>query len=120
MPATYFIDRQRGIVFSIVEGVVTDKDLIEHEECLRHDPDFEPSFNQLVDCRNITQVKVTSEAIWVLAKMLLYSSGSRRATVVNSDLLYGLARMYQILRDNAEEIRVFRDMAEAQRWLGIE
>jgi len=40
--------------------------------------------------------------------------------VVTSDLLFGMARMYQILRDEpTDELEIFRTLDDALRWLGI-
>jgi hypothetical protein len=37
--------------------------------------------------------------------------------VVPSDLGYGMARMYELQRENGGATRVFRDFDEAWRWL---
>jgi hypothetical protein len=40
--------------------------------------------------------------------------------VVTSDVLFGMARMYQILRDEpTDELEIFRTLDDALRWLGI-
>ena len=42
------------------------------------------------------------------------------AIIAKRDFLFGMARMYQILRDESPvEVRVFRDRGEAELWLGI-
>jgi hypothetical protein len=43
---------------------------------------------------------------------------ARRAIVVQSDLGFGMSRMYELLRgDLTQTIRVFRDVDQAKRWL---
>lgn len=42
----------------------------------------------------------------------------RRAIVVASDLQYGLARMFaQLVEPAGQEVRPFRDIDEARRWV---
>ncbi|HNY66889.1 MAG TPA: hypothetical protein PKM41_15775 [Deltaproteobacteria bacterium] len=46
----------------------------------------------------------------------------RWAVVVRTSLAYGLARMFDILTENADlklELRIFRDVREAEAWLGL-
>jgi len=55
-----------------------------------------------------------------MASLNPYGDGSRRAVVVTSDVLFGMARMYQILRDEpTDELEIFRTLDDAIRWLGI-
>ena len=50
-----------------------------------------------------------------------FRSGSRRAIVVDKDVVFGLSRMYEALaHDVGTEIKVFRDMDAAHRWLGLD
>jgi hypothetical protein len=116
MPVTYHIDPILRVVFTILEGIVTSDEALDHEERLRKDPAFEPSFRQLADCRQITEVRATGSTIRFVAVMSPFSRETRRAIVVEQDFIYGLARMYQTLKDGAQ-IRVFRDVGEAWLWL---
>ncbi len=44
-----------------------------------------------------------------------------RAYVVPTEEVYGMTRMYSIIGDfDSDVIQVFRDMAEARRWLGLD
>jgi hypothetical protein len=92
--------------------------LLSHEARLSNDPDFEPDFSQLVDCRNVTKAKLTRETIQLIAQKNPSSLQAKRATVADRDIIYGLARMYQLLKGDAQ-IQVFRDMEAARRWLGL-
>jgi hypothetical protein len=69
----------------------------------------------------VSEVQVTSEYIREVARSTSYAEGSRRAFVASSDVQFGLSRMFQILSDESPaEVRVFRDLAEARRWLGLD
>ncbi|HVP31491.1 MAG TPA: hypothetical protein VMW35_20275 [Myxococcota bacterium] len=121
MPIDYRIDKQRGVVWSRATGVVTDADLLQHQERLRRDPDFQPHFRQLFDFTSGTVNAVTGRAIRQLAAAPAFGKGSKRALLVHADSAFGLARMFQTLRDEQEdEVAVFRDEAAARAWLGVE
>jgi hypothetical protein len=118
MPVVYQIDRSRRIVFSTLNGTVTGDEALDHEQHLGNDPDFEPIYNQLCDCRHITQVTATGQVIRFVASKSPFSPKARRAIVADKDLVYGLARMYQLMKQDAQ-IMVFRDMEAARRWLDL-
>jgi hypothetical protein len=119
MPATYEIDKERRLVVSTATGPFAMADGLAHQERLRKDPDFDPGFSQLMDLTAVTEYEIGVAEIQVLAQRGLFSSVSRRAIVVQSDLGYGLARMFEMFRENAGElgIRVFRDREEALDWV---
>jgi hypothetical protein len=53
----------------------------------------------------------------------IFNEKSRRAVVTEKDEMFGMARMYQSLRethDKPDQVQVFRDMAGARRWLGLD
>ena len=82
MPADYLIDRAIGVVFSRAWGVLTDADLLEHQRRLGLDPEFNPSWNQLFDFHEVTDVQVTAAGIRTLAERNLFRTGSHRAFTV--------------------------------------
>jgi hypothetical protein len=119
MPASYEIDKQRRLVLSTGEDPFTLADGLAHQEMLAQDPDFDPSFSQIMDFTRIAQFDLEASGVRRLAQRTLFSPGSRRAIIVSTDLVYGFARMYEILRENYGDngIRVFRDLDEALEWI---
>lgn len=118
MPAEYRIDESRGCVLSHARGVVTDDDLLGHQRRLIAEPGFRSDLNQLWDVRNLDGVEVTVGAIRTLAQLNPFGKGSRRALLVDSQLAYGLARMFQSYTDaSLDEVEVFWDEAAAHHWL---
>ena len=119
MPAFYKIDRENRLVMSTASGIFTLADILAHDEKLRVDPDFDPSFSQLFDASHITKLEITSEHIRRLAQDSLFSPNSRRALLVSNDAAFGLARMFEILRESAGDtgIEVFRSLDEALEWV---
>ena len=120
MPTFYRIDVRNRVVIHELAGVVTDQELSNNQRELRRDPDYDPVFGQLIDACYVTDIAVSSDLVVALAKATPNVPGAKRAIVVASDVAFGMARMFQIIREDApEEVRVFRDIDEARRWLGL-
>jgi hypothetical protein len=119
VPAYYKIDKERKLVMSTASGVLTMADLLAHQAKLRKDPEFDPSFSQLSDFTHVTKMDLTTAYVQRLAQTTVFSPDSRRAFLVKSDLEFGLARMFEILRDTVGEkgIHVFRNLDEALDWV---
>lgn len=119
MPAFYKIDRENRLVMTTASGTVTLADALAHQEKLRRDPDFDPSFSQLLDVSFVTRLEITSEHVRLLAQSSSFSQNSRRAVLVSNDTAYGLARMFEMLRESAGDtgIEVFRSLEEALDWV---
>lgn len=121
MPVSYRIDTAQGLIVSVGSGVLTDDDLLTHQEELRSDPAFQPWFRHLVDFRQSMTHAVTGRGVRRLTIAPALGKGSKRALLVADDAAFGLARMFQTLRDEQpdEETAIFRDEAAALAWLGI-
>jgi hypothetical protein len=77
-------------------------------------------YSLLIDLRQASGRNVTSAGVRELVERpLVFSAASRRAVVVPSDLGFGMARMYELLRENrgGGATQVFRDFDQARRWL---
>ena len=122
MPTFFKIYKERRLVMSIVSGVVTIADALAHRQNLRKHPDFDPSFSQLVDLSNVTKIEFSREDVEKFAQDTIFSLNSRRAAVATADLAYGLARMFEMLRESKGEegLRVFRTLDEALEWVLVE
>lgn len=121
MPITHTIDAERRLVRSRVWGVVTERETRESVAELLNDPSFDPTFAQLADMREVIRMDVDASTIRDMAVMRLFDPESRRALVVTSGLQRGIAHMtttYAHLGD--QQIALFEDVVEAERWLGID
>ena len=120
MSVGFTIDTSRRLVLSRGWGVLTDRELMVHVRALSADPRFRPDLHQLVDFVGVTDVKVTASGVREMTGLNPFGAGARRALTVSSDVAYGMARMYQIMRsDAADEVEVFRDIDSALEWLGL-
>jgi hypothetical protein len=120
MPVKYRIDVPLRTVFTTPFGTYTDQDARQHVEDLRNEPDFESDFNQLFDASGVTSVELSGTCVREIASIRMFGEGSRRAFVAGTDVVFGMIRMFEMLRDDfPDQIRVFRDIDDARAWLGL-
>jgi hypothetical protein len=120
MSGAYTIDLERSLVRSRGWGILTDRELLAHARALTVDPHFASNFHQLADLREVTDVEITSATIKEMVRLNPFWAGARRALVITNDVLFGMARMYQILKDESpDELQIFRNMDDALQWLGL-
>jgi hypothetical protein len=120
MPFNYSIDVARRVIISDASGEVAASELLDHQNRLMRDPDFDPTFSQIADFSAVTRVYVESEDIRNLATRNFFAPGARRCFVAPTSEIFGLARMFQLFREvsgGKEELRVFRNRKEAILWL---
>ncbi len=123
MPISSQIDSSLGVVFSTFQGVVTPKDILAQVEMFKNDPAFQQSFNHLIDTRGTTRFDVSFAEMHAVSSHSAFNEKSRRAVVAEDTEMRGAARVYQILREDQkkpDKMKVFRNMAEAHRWLGLD
>ena len=83
--------------------------------------DYDATIGQLIDARAVRGLGVSGHAIRTLARSSPNAPGAKRPIVVSSVAAFGLARMFQILReDSPEEVRLFLEVTEARSWLGLD
>ena len=121
MSADFTIDEGHSVVFSYAAGDLTYANIVGHMDRLSADARFRPDMRQIIDFNDIREVKVTNDQIRELAARTIFGPESRRAFVASTDVLFGLARMFQAHREFGGEsgIAIFRDMAEATSWIGV-
>ena len=119
MPVSFKIDKERKLVICTVFGELVDADGPTGQRLLLEDPDFDPSFSQLLDLTQVTKVDMDAETVRTLARTSVFSSDARRALVANSAVLFGFARMFELLREpvGGAPVQVFRSREEALHWL---
>lgn len=120
MPLSFVIDKQRRLVISTASGIVTYSEVATHQVGLKNHPDFDPTFDQLIDGTGITKIAVTVEEIRTVARQRLFGAESRQAFATSSDFAYGMARMFEIYREasgSGRPVRVFNSLQAAHEWL---
>lgn len=119
----FHYDRELGARVATFSDTVDDSELLGAYRSLLSSPDYDPRLNDLVDMRPVTRFDVSGDALQELVRAFSPLDAARvhtrRAIVAGSDVVFGMARMYELLRsDTPEDIRVFRDMDLAREWLG--
>jgi hypothetical protein len=119
MPSSYVIDKERKLVITTAWGDCNADDVLEFRKQVLRDRDFDPSFSQLADFTGVTKVDVSPDEVRMLATKSPFSTQSRRALVADNQVIFGLSKMFGILRNLRGEklIRVFRTRSEALDWL---
>jgi hypothetical protein len=119
LPVFYKIDKERRVVMTTGSGAFTLADALRHQDSLLQDPDFDPSYSQIMDVTHVTRFDVDAGDIRKLAQRTIFSPQSRRAIIVSTDLAYGYGRMFELFREGFGEtgIRVFRTLEEALDWV---
>jgi hypothetical protein len=106
-------------------GALTDEEMVECVSALREDSLLDPDMNTLSDMREI-EVAFTSEGVRTMIGIMKRSakrrSAAKAAIVVSTDIAFGMGRMLELQADGIVEpsFRIFRDLAAACEWLGIE
>jgi len=120
MPASYYIDTARKIVFSRGWGVLTDAEIAAHPQALKADSRFEPEFHQIVDFRTLTEIRVSSGGVRDVARMNPFKRDARRAFVVATGEAFGLTRMFGFFTDSShEKFAIFHEIEPALEWIGL-
>jgi hypothetical protein len=124
MPMNYELDTTRGLILTTASGILTDAEFRTCTVRLLQDEHIHANMRELCDFQAVTRFEVTSVTVQWTAdaeRRHPFLSGRRLAIVVASDIVYGMSRMYQLLsEDHFPTLAVFRDLAEAKAWLGIE
>jgi hypothetical protein len=120
---SFNVDADKRLRIATFEGIVTEPILFSSYQDLLSDPAYDPTLNDLADMRAVERMEVRRPAVLQLVAM--FSSpdaiaATKLAIVAPSSHVFGMARMYEILSsDTPEQIVVFRDYDEAERWLGV-
>ena len=129
MPIDYSIDSARRLVVARGTGAFTPEAVFAYQREVWSRPDV-VGYDELVDMTGVeTVVEATSDNIQQLAELAAsMDAGSPRATkmaiVAPQDLVFGLGRMFDAYRSadrrSSKEVRVFRTIAEAMAFLGVD
>ena len=114
------IDKKCRLVLTTGEGSVTLKEITSHQDRLLSDPDFDATFNQLIDATAITRLDLSAEEARQIALRVIFSSTSRRAFVASKPAIYGMGRLMEVYQERHAQVHIFYDRDSALRWLGID
>jgi hypothetical protein len=119
MPTFYKIDTERKFVLTTGSGFVTKQEVFTLQDQMSSDPEFDPSFSQVVDFAQLTNTDIGMRDVQTFAQRDAFSIHSRRAIIVKGDIAFGFAKIFELYRQltGANGIRVFRNPDEAFDWI---
>lgn len=121
MPITFDIDPGRGLILTKATGVVTGAEILELKKRLVADPRFSAELRSFADLRGITDLQVSPADVNALLEFDRSHPGCseriRLGLLAGSDVVYGMARMYEMRSQRENGIAVFRREADLWAWL---
>lgn len=123
MPARYVILKERRLVISLGWGHLTFSDFRSQQDAFAQDPDFDPTFDQLVDVSQATSLDLSIEEAKIIAARGIFRPTSRRAVIATNPDIFGMGRMmdvYHAMATGRDQVRAFYDRKSALQWLGLE
>lgn len=123
MPIQYQVDDRRRVVLIQSTGKIELRDMFDFAARVRSDPAIHPDFNALIDLTELTGLDASFEELRRYAKDANGDPFSVKAlcvAVAPHDFAYGIARMYQTLREKQGDFRVVRTMEEGRNLLGLD
>lgn len=122
MPIRFRTDKELRCVFATGEAPVTDEDITQYQRDLAAHPDHDAGFDQLVDMRTVGGLAVTAEGVRVAGHLTRqwaeYITGTKLAIVAPAETAYGMARMLSAFTFEGLSVKVFREIEEAEKWIG--
>ena len=119
MAAEYSIDVKARLVVTILAGIISRDQLLAHMAKLGNDPDFSPTFAELVSVTKGAHINLSYSEIRNMVAADPFSTQSKRAFVVRSPSNYGMIRMFQVARGEEGNVEIFKNPEDAYRWLGV-
>jgi hypothetical protein len=74
LPVSYKIDRKRRLVMTTWSGVLTEDEILAHQQQLVIDPDFDRSFSQVSDFTGVRAVEINAIGPLITAILAHWSS----------------------------------------------
>ena len=113
----FHIDKDRRLVVVKFGRRTTMEDIANYAQHLVSDPDFQPTFSEIIDLREVEYLNLEANDFLKLAdKIDPFSMEAKRAFVVRTSVQSHAARMHKILRNN-RNIEIFRSFEEGERWV---
>jgi hypothetical protein len=104
-----------------VHGAFQESELIESVEQLFANPDYRPDSNWLVECEDVSLEHVGLASLRRISRFTAEHEAKFRGAVMAVAApqlaVFGLVRMFQLLRQPPYRLAVFRSREDARAWL---
>ena len=118
MPLSYRINQAKRCIFVTLSGEITESEMAFARERLKSYSGFDSSFSRLIRESRVETARVGHDFIRSIAHHDRRTITGRTALVGDSDLMYGVFKVYAAYADGID-CRVFRNRREAMLWLGL-
>lgn len=119
-----FIEKWKLVIVEITNTATYDQ-MVAHLKSLSEDPRYQPPMKKLIDLRNCHNYDLSREEAEKFAALNRelgdYFINEKCAIVAPGDLEFGMSRFHELsVYGSGIVIQVFRNLQEAQDWLGID
>lgn len=122
MPITFMIYPEQNLILTRGEGDLVAADLFGYYEALRAHEDYARNLNEIFDLSRASGLNITGQDLkHFAATTAAYTTKGdpvKVAIIAPRDLEFALSRMYELMQ-SGNTIKVFRDRAEAESWMGV-
>jgi len=103
-------------------GVLKGPGAIDTVRSLVRHPSYTTGMNGMIDLRDVQSLELFGDDVRSGAELVIRLgdafTGSRWAVLATTDPVFGIARQFELMVADARfEVRAFRDVAAAERWL---
>ena len=120
MPVIYQVDSATQLVKGRAWGVLTRPEVEEYMTALKQDERITDGFRHLFDLSDVLEISMGLDDFRLMPQLAPFGT-SRQAYFTDSDVVFGVARMFQSVRDfDRDSIRVVRTREQALEWLGLD
>ena len=119
MPSTLTIHPERRLVYTAFYGELREDEFMQHAETIRTHPRFDPSYNEVVDLRGVTELHASTDMVLKLAQReSLFYRESKHVVIALPGLVFRLAKLFQgIAEETRPNLKVVRTPEEAFDYL---
>jgi len=124
MPASFKVDVEHEVIFSVYTGKVTVDEVRANVVAIRKDPRVKGHFRTLADWSKAASVdsrfgETTGFSNFYSSDDILGMTGRVAIYIPERIAVYGVLRQFVSLMEAPGRIAIFADMEEARRWLGL-
>lgn len=120
MTVNYQYDSEKKFLLVKISGVLDWDNLRQTAEKITTATEFPKNVDTLYDLTEMDFSNITAEFEQKLIhfRKHLDRGNAKIACLVSSDIGFGMGRMYEVFsEDLPQQVRVFREMGEAEKWL---
>ena len=121
MPVNFQYDKEKNILYCYCKGPATVEEFKSVMTTIISSTEYPPDLNTLWDVKGVdfsTVDKKFEEQLIFAREHFPERGASKIAIIAPDDLRYGMLRMYQALSGGLpQEVQVFRDNADGEKWL---